>query len=650
MERRALYRLRPTADRFDEETDLAFRAGREHPQPESRRRRNTIQFVALIALATSCAYLVWRAGFTLGHELWIAIPLWLLELSAAASLALFTISLWDIDSAPKPQPVRDDQFKVAVLIPTFDEPREVLLPTVAAALSLSPSHETWVLDDGRREWVRELAESLGASYLTRDERTHAKAGNLNNAISRLDVDIVAVLDADHVATADFLTRTLGYFRDPTIAVVQTPQDFYNAESFEHGRNRSWFWRQQRKVAFNEQRLFYRAIQPGKNRWDAAIWCGTDALVRVAALREVGGVAEETVTEDMHTTIRLHRRGWRTLYHNEVLAYGLAARTASEYQSQRTRWGTGAMQIVRLERPLTGRGLSLRQRFAYASTILGWFESWRSLGFVLLPLIVLFSGATPIKAPALWFALAFGAAFLSQRAALSLLSRGYAPQGMAVLFEFVRMQSNLGATLNLAGRKGHTFTVTTQQRALTRQRIRPPLLLVGLTVVTVAAWVWFGLTIAGLTPIQYHVRWTAYGAAGWAVLNAAFLVWAIALVHSDRYATERRAAVRLKIGAPAAIDGVPGRLVDVSVGGALVRSTQPPLGHLTFHTLHLAIGDEEFNIRAELRGTHVLGADGVLVMLRFLGAQDVEIGHLARALFVGEVSDTSNSALTVEPAA
>ena len=101
---------------------------------------------------------------------------------------------------------------------------------------------------------------------------------------------------------------------------------------------------------SEQALFYRILQPGKNRWTGAFWCGTGAVVRVAALREVGGVATETITEDIHTTIRLHRRGWRTVYHNEVLARGLAASDAARYQLQRHRWGTGAMQVLRSENP------------------------------------------------------------------------------------------------------------------------------------------------------------------------------------------------------------------------------------------------------------------------------------------------------------
>lgn len=447
--------------------------GDKPPPIESRARLRVVRLVAVVALLSSSAYLTWRLAFTIGSAWWIAIPLWLLELHAAASLGIFTFSLWDTDSATVPLPLDSCELTIAVLIPTYNEPAEVLLPTVAAAVALEPAHETWVLDDGLREWVREVAESLGARYLTRSDHSHAKAGNLNHAIGTLDVDLVAILDADHVVTADFLRHTLGYFEDPKIAVVQTPQDFYNVNSFEHDRNRSWLWRQRRSYAFNEQQLFYRAIQPGKNRWGAAFWCGTNAVVRVAALRDVGGVADETVTEDIHTSLRMHRKGWRTVYHNEVLAYGLAARDAEQYQSQRLRWGTGAMQLLRLERPITGPGLSLGQRLAYATTILGWFDAWRTLGYVLVPIAVVAGGQSPIRASVLVFLPVFCSVFLLQRAALSMLSRGYAPQGMATLFDFVRMQTNLVAHLVLpppgraalpGDRQGRSRGSSTQPRA------------------------------------------------------------------------------------------------------------------------------------------------------------------------------------------
>lgn len=603
------------------------------PAPESRGRKLTIHVAALVAIVATAAYLAWRIGFTFG-SLWIAIPLWLLELHALFGLTLFAYSLWDLDSVPPAAPLNESPMHVAVLIPTYNEPREVLLPTIAAAVAMESAHDTWVLDDGCRQWVNELASSLGARYLTRMDRSHAKAGNINNALDYVGADLVAVLDADHVPLPGFLTHTLGYSHDPQVAVVQTPQDFYNANSFEHDRNRSWFWPQRRDIPFSEQRLFYRAIQPGKNRWDAAFWCGTSAVIRVKALRDVGGVADETVTEDIHTTIRMHRKGWRTVYHNEVLARGLAARDAEEYQSQRIRWGTGAMQLLHAEHPLTGPGLRLTQRVAYAATILGWFDGWRTLGYVLVPVAVLLSGAAPIVAPAALFLIAFGSAFLLQRLALALLSRGYAPLGMATLFEFVRLQSTMWATLSYLRPGERGFHVTDKEGARSRHRTRVPWVLWLLLGLSGASAAWFVLTLLHLTPVSYAVPWVAYGAAFWMVFNACMLAAAIARIRSDRFASDRRSAVRHRVEGLVVLDGHHASLVDISMGGALVRTTQEAEASV-IHELQLRFhGAPGVVLEAEERSRQPLGTQGWLVGLQFGGGQDAEVAHLAVALFDG----------------
>lgn len=605
------------------------------PQPESPGRRRVVHVAALVALAVGTAYLTWRLGFTLGANLWIALPLWFLELHAFVGLALYSFSLWDLDAASVPRPVQTSSLRVAVLITTYNEPREILLPTVAAAVALAPHHDTWVLDDGERTWVRDLALSLGARYLSRHQHDHAKAGNLNNALDYIDADVYAVLDADHVVMPGFLNNTLGYFDDPTVAVVQTPQDFYNVDSFEHDRNRSWFWPSRRSVSFNEQRLFYRAIQPGKNRWGAAFWCGTNALVRARALREVGGVADETVTEDIHTTLRMHRRGWRSVYHNEVLAHGLAARDAEQYQSQRLRWGTGAMQLLHTEHPLTGKGLSLTQRIAYGSTLFGWFDAWRTLGYVLIPLAVLMTGASPIQADATTFLVAFGVTFALQRLALALLSRGYAPSGLATIFEFVRLQTTISATLSYLRRGERPFRVTAKAGASERHRNEAPWLLWLLLALSGLALAWFAASVTGHGPVTYAVRWTAYGALFWLLVNAVLLCAAIVRIRSDRFSSDRRTGVRHHVTGEVALDGHLAYLIDLSVGGALVRDARDTKPR-DQHTIEVGFaGRAPVRLACRERSRQEVGAEGVLVSLQFLSGQDPEVARLAVALFAGE---------------
>ena len=598
------------------------------PARESAARRRAIRVVALTALLVNAAYVVWRATSTLDLSVWwVSVTLLALEAHAVVGLALFTFSLWDVDG-PQPAPRRSTtDMRIAVLIPTYNESPEVLLPTVAAAVALRPAHETWVLDDGARPEIRGLAERLGARYLARADHAHAKAGNLNHALEVVEADLIAVLDADHVATADFLTNTIGYFDDPRVAVVQTPQDFYNLDSFEHQTRRR---RRGDLARYNEQALFYRVLQPGKNRWDAAFWCGTSAVVRVAALREVGGVATDTVTEDIHTTIRLHRRGWRTVYHNEVLARGLAAGDASQYQAQRLRWGTGAMQVLRTENPLWCKGLRLRQRASYAATLLGWFDSWRSLGYLLVPLAVLGTGAVPIKADPLVFALAFSVSFLLQRLAIRMLARGRAPQLLASVFELVRMPANLHATLTLLHSRDRAFQVSRKGRVGDERRRTPlPGSLFALVVLGVVAGIWFALTLAGRTPVNYGVHWAAYGAAGWLVVNTLLLTSAVARIRSDRFAGERRASVRFDVDVAGTMDGRPCQVRDVSLTGARVVVDVDPGPGLDGE---LAIDGIPVRLEASARSQRPLADGSVLVGLQFLDGQDTRQAALALALF------------------
>jgi len=529
-------------------------------------RDQVARAVALLALAVTTAYLAWRAVATVDLAVWwLSLPLYVLELHAAIGLGLYTFSLWDVRAGPRPRPLREAGLRVAVLVPTWNEPPEVLAPTIAAAVALQPAHETWVLDDGDRPHVASLAGELGARYLRRADHGNAKAGNLNHALGVVDADVVAVLDADHVARPAFLTSTLGYFDDERVALVQTPQDFYNLESFEHSRTA-------RRDGFNEQSLFYRAILPGKNRWQAAFWCGTNALLRVAALREVGGVATGTVTEDIHTTIRLHAAGWRTVYHNEVLARGLAAGGAGQYLLQRRRWGTGAMQVLRADNPLTMPGLTLAQRLAYAFTLLGWFDAWRSLGYLLLPVAALLTGAIPIRAPIATFATAFVAAFALQQLALWLLGRGWQRPWLAVLFDLVRLPSNLAATLALFGPRTTRFQVTPKGRTGERPRRTPaPRILWAVAVASAVAGAWFVATLAGRTPLHYGVPAAAFAAAAWLALNLLLVIAAIARIRAIRYGTERRASVRFPVSLPARLDGVPCTAGDLSVTGARVSA-------------------------------------------------------------------------------
>ena len=621
----------------------AFRDG-QRPAAESARRVAVVRLFALAALAVTAAYLTWRvaAGTVNLAAWWVAVPLLAAEIHNAFGLLLYTVALWEVDGGPTPpRAVAPSGLRIAVLIPTFNEPAEVLLPTVAASVALRPAHETWVLDDGRRDDIRRMADRLGARYLTRPDNAHAKAGNLNHALAVVDADLVAVLDADHVPTADFLVATLPYFDDPAIAFVQTPQDFYNLDSFEHQR------RGDGRV-FNEEAVFYRVIAPAKNRWRAPFWCGTCALVRTDALRSVGGVATDSVTEDIHTTIRMFRAGWKGAYHNEVLARGLAPDDAASYLLQRNRWALGAMQVLRVENPLFGPGLAPAQRLAFMTTLFGWFDAWRTLAYMVIPLAVVATGAVPILAPGAVFVPFFVATLAIQFVALRLLARGHYPPVLSVLFEVLRMPAILPATLAiLAPRRNLRFRVTPKGRqGDKRGPVTVPRLHSALAVASAVGMAWFAASLAGLTPLRYEIPWAAIGAALFMAMNLGFLLAAIGRIRSSRFAGNRRASVRLPVNLAATFDGRPVELLDLSLTGA--RAVAASAAALPDQEAHATPAAQVSNLDFDLHGgrfrlrvaarREIKRDDGQAELgLEFVPGQDAEIARLAVAVFQGPVA-------------
>ena len=606
--------------------------GRDLPAPESIGRRWVIRSLALVALAVTAAYLVWRTTSTVDLAVWwVSIPLLVLEFHAALGIGLFTFSLWDVDRRPSTHEVHETTARIAVLVPTYNESVDVLTPTVAAALAMHLPHETWVLDDGSRPEVERLAAELGARYLTRPDHAHAKAGNINHALGVIEADFIAVLDADHVAAPDFLVHTLGYFDDPAVALVQTPQEFYNTDSFEHEDDGG-------TERFHEQALFYRVLQAGKNRWGGAFWCGTGAVVRLSALRAVGGVATETITEDIHTTIRLHRRGWKTVYHNEVLARGLAAGDAATYQLQRLRWGTGAMQVLRRENPLFVSGLSLAQRLSYGATLLGWFDAWRSLGYLLLPVAVLVTGAIPIRTDPTTFLVFFAATFGLQQLAMRVLSRGCHRPILSVLFEFVRMTPNLVATLTLVTRRRPTFKVTPKGRTGDGRRpTAEPGLLRWLALLNVAGGAWFTLTLMGVTPTRYEVLWAAIAAFAWLVVNVALLIGSIRRVRAQRFAGERRSSFRFDTAFRGSIADAACEIRDLSLTGARIVVDRPLPDDAA--TLVVDMNGGVVPLDAVIRSQRPSIDGRTTVGLEFLPGQHLARARLALGLFHASVGTT-----------
>lgn len=374
-----------------------------------------ILLIAITFLALG-RYLLWRLDTFNEDALFFSYLLYAAELFGVFTVVLHIFMVWRLTLRIPPEPEKGKT--VDVFIPTLNEPVSVIRRTALAASKMEYPHTTWILDDGNRNDVRILATELGCGYLARKNNLHAKAGNLNHALSMTSGDYIAIFDADHAPKHDFLTKTLGYFRDATVAFVQTPQDFYNLDSFQHRKTRH-----PRRI-WTEQSLFFRVIQRGKDYWNAAFFCGSCAVVRRGALQEIGGFTTGTVTEDIHTSIRLHKAGYRSVYHAESLAFGIAAPHVHSFLRQRIRWGQGAMQVWRKETILFSRSLTIPQKICYIASMITYYEGWQRLLFYVSPAIVLVFGISPIVSSLAAFAQYFIPYLILMVWCMNEIGRGY----------------------------------------------------------------------------------------------------------------------------------------------------------------------------------------------------------------------------------
>ncbi len=349
-------------------------------------------FLIALSLITTLRYLWWRISSTLSTTYTLDWLFSLILLAAEFYAVLIMLmgyfqTAWPLQRKPVPLPKNPATWpSVDVFIPTYNEPLRVLKPTVLAALGIDWPRDRihiHVLDDGRREEIRQFANYAQVHYVTRSENTHAKAGNLNHTLKHSSADFIAIFDCDHIPTRSFLQLTMGWFlKDPRCAMIQTPHYFFSPDPFERNLGTT------QRIP-TEGSLFYDLIQDGNDFWNAAFFCGSCAILRRSHLLSIGGIAVETVTEDAHTALRLHRHGFTTAYLNVPQAAGLATENLASHIGQRIRWARGMTQIFRIDNPLLGKGLNLAQRICYTNAMMHFMFGIPRLVFLLAPMAYLF---------------------------------------------------------------------------------------------------------------------------------------------------------------------------------------------------------------------------------------------------------------------
>lgn len=529
----------------------------------------------VLSLTVSCRYIWWRYTSTLNWNDPVSLVCGLILLFAETYAWLVLVlgyfqAVWPLNRQPVPMPKDTHTWPtVDIFVPTYNEDLSVVKSTIYASLGIDwPKDKLniWILDDGGREAFRQFADSVGVKYIARPTHEHAKAGNINNALKSATGEFVAIFDCDHVPTRSFLQLTMGwFFKEKQLAMIQTPHHFFSPDPFE--RNLGRF----RKTP-NEGTLFYGLVQDGNDMWDATFFCGSCAVLRRAPLDAIGGIAVETVTEDAHTSLRLHRRGWTSAYLRIPQAAGLATESLSAHIGQRIRWARGMTQIFRLDNPLFGKGLKFAQRLCYANAMLHFLSGLPRLIFLTAPLAFLLLHAYIIYAPALMIALFVLPHMIHASLTNSKIQGKYRHSFWSEIYETVLAwyiaQPTLVALFN--PHKG-TFNVTAKGGLVENEYVdwvitRPYLWLVILNLLGVAFGVW--RFICG----PENEMLTVVVSLVWVFYNLLILGGAVAVSVESK---QVRRAHRVEIAMPAAIAREDGHLLpctvrDYSDGGVGIK--------------------------------------------------------------------------------
>ncbi|MCW5722125.1 MAG: UDP-forming cellulose synthase catalytic subunit [Devosia sp.] len=476
--------------------------------------------------------------------------------------------------------------QVDVFIPSYNEDYDLLAGTLAAAKAMDypvDRFTVWLLDDGateakrnssdpetaeaaqeRYDQMRQLCDELGCRYLTRARNEHAKAGNLNNGLAHSSGEFVAVFDADHAPARDFLQETVPYFaRDSRLFLVQTPHFFLNPDPLE--RNLRTF-----EVMPSENEMFYGVIQRGLDRWNAAFFCGSAALLRREALEVTNGFAGRSITEDCESAIELHSRGWNSLYVDRPLVAGLQPATFASFIGQRTRWAQGMMQIMLFSFPLFKPGLNLAQRLSYMSSTLFWLFPLPRMIFLFAPFCYLFLDLQIFNASGGEFA-AYTLTYVLVNLVIqnSLFGRWRWPW-VSELYEYIQSVHLLGALLSVIRNPSKpSFQVTAKDESVDKSRLselsRPFYLIFLLLVLAV------GMTIFKVITEPHQADVTMV-VGGWNIFNLILAGCALGVVSERR---EVRTGRRINIERRCEVRGadgnwVKGTIVNVSSGGMALR--------------------------------------------------------------------------------
>src|SRR3990170_1435126 len=621
---------------FKKYTDFPCVSSKIPEEKESEEKKDLGRFwwvAALLAFIIGIWYLYWRLTATFNTEdnlaRWISITVYLAEVYGILAFLLFLLQVRKGPS--RIPPTIESHPTVDVFVTIFNESIEVLYRTIVCCQAMEYPEEkkkVYILDDGNRKEVKDLAERLNCVYLSRPTHEFAKAGNVNYGLAHSSGEIIAIFDCDHIPVRTFLTETVGYFRDPEVAIVQTPHYFYNPDSFQRNLRLE-------KELSNEQDLFFRVIEPGKDYYNSSFFAGSSGLFKRKALEEIGGIQTLTITEDLHTSMVLHARGYKSVYVPRILASGLAPESFEGYLKQRKRWTRGGLQVFLLDNPLIKRGLTLWQRIQYFGAVYYFLHGIPRLIYLSAPLTFLLFGYAPLRTSLGSLATHFVPYYITSLLAFHMVSKRLRNPFWSDVYE-TAMAFSITATafatfLNPGNKKFHV-TPKGLHLAVSKFNLHlvvPHIILLGLLLTGVSAGFYNLFSVHQVYPDALRIS------IFWGIYNMILLIAAISTASERR---EVRVTPRLKRMIPGEIlfddARIPFITSDISNSGISIMLSGPQITIPLVVKIHLS-GDngERISLTGMVMRNDILSqGEMVAVGIHFMKVSEENRQAIVRMIF------------------
>lgn len=475
----------------------------------SSKERFTVRIMILLGLLSVVYFFYWFLNPKLIEDKFL---FWILIFSIAYD-SLKTIYIWyhywDISIPVKP--VGTSNFSVDVLTTYFPgEPYEMVKKTLLAIQNMEYPHTTYLCDEANDAHLKEFCLQNNIIHVTRNNRINAKAGNINNALIQAKGEICLILDPDHNPSPDFLTEVIPYFEDETIGFVQTVQAYYNINESAVA-----------KGAAEQTFHFYGPVMMSMNSYGTVNAIGANCVFRRKALDSIGGHAAG-LSEDMHTAMQLHAKGWKSIYVPKVFTKGLSPASLTSYYKQQLKWSRGTLELLVSVYPKLFWKFSWRQKLHYGILPFHYLSGIVFLISFLIPIISLFTATTPWKGNVEIFGLLFlpvfvsivGIRFYVQRWVMYKSERGVHLTGgllqLCTWWIYI-----IGFIYTIIRKKVPYLPTPKEDKDRTSWKILLPNILVG--VFSIVA-VFYGLSI-DFTPFSIFM-------SGFALLNAFFMFYTI----------------------------------------------------------------------------------------------------------------------------